>query len=458
MLKCHSSDFYNIPKELIYDMLRLFQSHFSKKGYKEMTVFSINPDSIKGYAGTIDELSTALSDYSKELTSVMDDLDSSFWRVKPALSTVIKSVNRQSVNTRALGSTLALIADNYINTENNIVANIKDLQSSSDQLTPTENSSKDGSEAFDDEGTYGGNQNDIKNHPDAVPIYIAGMGKINNLYVFVREHPGYENLTDYEVQQLLEKISENGCGWIAAANMIFAEFEGNPEEFEKLFGFPMYDENGNLNYDQLVVDMYLSEQGQYHVGDDSPYGKAALLNAIYGHYDMNRDEFKQKYGIDLYDANGNVSDEAYDKLIEERDALIADSDGETVYYENDPAGTTPYSNVNRIDHYLKEKGIDTFTYDLQHDPYTNQEIQDALDSGKTVYITAEHFNLYDENGNRVETNVGTHAMVVTGITEDGKYIVSSWGEKYIFDPNETQPNGQSTILASTTLDIYDEAA
>ena len=252
-------------------MIKLFQSQFSKKGYKEMTVFSVNPDSIKGYAGTIDELSTALSGYSKELTSVMDDLDSSLWRVKPALSTVIESTNRQSDNTRALGSTLAIIANNYINTENNIVANMKEHQSVFDPLNPIENSSKDGSEQYDADGTYGGNQNNIKNHPDAVPIYIAGMGKINNLYVFVREHPGYENLTDYEVQQLLEKISDNGCGWIVAANMIFAEFEGNPEEFEKKFGFPMYDENGNLNYDQLVVDMYLSEQGQYHVGDDSPY-------------------------------------------------------------------------------------------------------------------------------------------------------------------------------------------
>ena len=34
---------------------------------------------------------------------------------------------------------------------------------------------------------------------------------------------------------------------------------------------------------------------------------------------------------------------------------------------------------------------------------------------------------------KVVENVGGHAMIVTGITEDGKIIVSSWGKEYIFD-------------------------
>jgi hypothetical protein len=37
-------------------------------------------------------------------------------------------------------------------------------------------------------------------------------------------------------------------------------------------------------------------------------------------------------------------------------------------------------------------------------------------------------------------------MTITGVTEDGKYIVSSWGNKYILDPNEvsTGSNGEET--------------
>ncbi len=47
-------------------------------------------------------------------------------------------------------------------------------------------------------------------------------------------------------------------------------------------------------------------------------------------------------------------------------------------------------------------------------------------------------NIYKENGEIQQYIDGGHGMIVTGITYDGKYIVSSWGEKYIIDPNEGQ--------------------
>ena len=31
-------------------------------------------------------------------------------------------------------------------------------------------------------------------------------------------------------------------------------------------------------------------------------------------------------------------------------------------------------------------------------------------------------------------------MTITDVTEDGKYVVSSWGERFIFDPSEKMPN------------------
>ena len=43
--------------------------------------------------------------------------------------------------------------------------------------------------------------------------------------------------------------------------------------------------------------------------------------------------------------------------------------------------------------------------------------------------------MYDENGNRYYID-GGHAITVTGITEDGRYIVSSWGEKYYINPSD----------------------
>ena len=55
--------------------------------------------------------------------------------------------------------------------------------------------------------------------------------------------------------------------------------------------------------------------------------------------------------------------------------------------------------------------------------------------GKQIIVRADRFKLYDENGNP-SGSCGSHAMVVTGVTEDGKFIVSSWGNKYMIDPND----------------------
>jgi hypothetical protein len=53
-----------------------------------------------------------------------------------------------------------------------------------------------------------------------------------------------------------------------------------------------------------------------------------------------------------------------------------------------------------------------------------------------VNISSGGFNLYDSDGNVVASDVGDHWMTVTGVTADGNYVVSSWGDKYYIHPNE----------------------
>ena len=59
-----------------------------------------------------------------------------------------------------------------------------------------------------------------------------------------------------------------------------------------------------------------------------------------------------------------------------------------------------------------------------------------MGAGQNVIIGATDFNLYDEDGIIMRENVGAHAMVLAGTTDDGRYIVSSWGEKYYMNPDE----------------------
>ena len=48
---------------------------------------------------------------------------------------------------------------------------------------------------------------------------------------------------------------------------------------------------------------------------------------------------------------------------------------------------------------------------------------------------------------------GGHAMTVTGVTDDGKLIVSSWGNQYYIDPDEkitfTNSQGKKVTTSMT---------
>ena len=64
------------------------------------------------------------------------------------------------------------------------------------------------------------------------------------------------------------------------------------------------------------------------------------------------------------------------------------------------------------------------------------QIKEYINSGKNVNIATESFNLYNENGKAVAKDVESHWMTITGVTKDGRYIVSSWGKRYYLNPSE----------------------
>ena len=116
-------------------------------------------------------------------------------------------------------------------------------------------------------------------------------------------------------------------------------------------------------------------------------------------------------------------------------------------------GMTNYKSTEYISNYLKRKGIDyNIAKNSSRDPKSYKEFiyESFLNNPNSlIIINSEGFNLESVDGNvtlnndgatqnaqvkgKVVENVGGHAMIVTGITEDGKIIVSSWGKEYIFD-------------------------
>ncbi len=164
-------------------------------------------------------------------------------------------------------------------------------------------------------------------------------------------------------------LNHQGCEYQALVNTIFEYYihrENGETEFYQKFGYTLRDENGNLNYEIALVDLYSKNE---------------------------------EPNID------GLTDEAAEKIIER---YMGDSGNDGNSSVSVDMKRNQHITVNNIDNYLR--------------------------SGKQVIVSSQRYILYDEAGK--QRSCGGHAMVITGVTKDGRYIVSSWGDKYYIDPKD----------------------
>ena len=74
-------------------------------------------------------------------------------------------------------------------------------------------------------------------------------------------------------------------------------------------------------------------------------------------------------------------------------------------------------------------------YNVTGEQMSNEDIQKAIDNGYTVVFSAAEFELQYKNGFEYNfgIDIGGHEMTITGIDDEGRYIVSTWGEKLYLD-------------------------
>ena len=204
-------------------------------------------------------------------------------------------------------------------------------------------------------GKYGGNQGSLWKRDAEQKQWIY-----NN--ILKKNNPNL-NLNSSELYSFYYKMNMTGCAYVALLNTVFVHFQGREEEFEKTFGYPMYDKNGNLNYDVLFADIYTT-----------------------------------KY-----------------------------SDGKTF------EGLRPAEGEKLIERFLKDRGVNCDAKVTSN--VSPENIDTLLYDGKQVIIHYWDGNIYPADGGKAHP-ITAHDMVITGVTEDGKYIVSSWGYKYYLDPKE----------------------
>ena len=287
---------------------------------------------------------------------------------------------------------------------------------------------------FDDDpsnGTYGADQGNMRSNRAGFQFLFWRICEDEAFFEFIKDHDGYEEYSTSQIVQLMEQINSEGCGYVAVVNVVYVEYEGREAEFEEKFGFPMYNDKGVANYDYLLADFYLSTDDKYYL--NGPKGTNALVNdIIYDYKEMPDGEkiFEEEYGVPLLGDDGKTNPQARQAVID------AYEDEEVVEYES--SGTNIYSRENRTVHYFEEHGITDYYIGGREyeEALSTDEIDTVMGAGQNVIIGATGFNLYDEDGNVMHEDVGAHAMVLTGTTDDGRYIVSSWGEKYYMNPDE----------------------
>ena len=156
-------------------------------------------------------------------------------------------------------------------------------------------------------------------------------------------------------------------------------------------------------------------------------GYVALANTLFMEYANRPQDFERTFGYPMF-KDGDLN---YDRLILD---IYATTDKAGFNDRDDglPNGTVDDSRAHIVEHFLRDKGVDVETE--ANADVTPENFREISENGGYVILGYRNGNVYDENGNPHYIN--GHAMTVTGTTEDGRYIVSSWGKKYYINPSD----------------------
>ena len=155
----------------------------------------------------------------------------------------------------------------------------------------------------DDDIHFGGNQGACYDE------WVNGNRKdIRNI---VRQH--FPDYSDAQIQDLLYEMNHEGCNYTALANTIFSIYIGREDEFEKKFGFSMYDENGYPNYNLVMLDFYCSE-GEIDGKENGLTKKTS--ESRWEHY-------MEEKGIDVDVVNIDVDINNFEEISQQGEIIVA---------------------------------------------------------------------------------------------------------------------------------------
>lgn len=228
------------------------------------------------------------------------------------------------------------------------------------------------------------------------------------------------NMSAFDTELLMKRLDSVGaCSYAAAANDIISFFRYKPNQFEKVFGFPLYKKNSSgsyaINCARLLADMYIwfnsAENGGklfYKENGKLKYSKK-----------YSKTDFSEQKCVSYSDGEYIIGEYVHSKSRDIR-CVIKSLDG-------------MYEDMNELKYFvekeLRYEGEVTLAIIKQ-----NSKIRFIdMDTGKTYVST------FDWNEG------SAHAVKVTGMTDTG-FIVSTWGKRSLVPFEDLQKSGGFTVI------------
>ncbi len=242
----------------------------------------------------------------------------------------------------------------------------------------------------------------------------------------------YLLLKNYELLSESRKLTNNGTTlqdiatkYISAENHIL-QFEGelsNPA-FDDEGQYGGYQGSPRKNWREMaeIVRRYYPNMSDRQVRkllsrlDSEGCGYVAMINTLFLRFKGREDEFERTFGFPMY-VNGELN---YDALV--TDFYCAQDDPHST-------GTLYDSREEMFEAYCRDHNIGVNVHNVQ---VTAENFNELRQNGEIV-VGLRPLIMYDANGNRVVDVDSGHAMTVTGVSDDGRLIVSSWGRTYYLD-------------------------
>lgn len=270
---------------------------------------------------------------------------------------------------------------------------------------------------------YGANQHcvqNLANNPSKNRALYNILSSIVTKY--------FPDMRKAEINRFLRSIDVNGvCSYATVLNEIISFYEGKEAQFRQDFGYDLYRiENGVkvLNDEILLTELYcITNQYNTNVISMNNKGRPVILgdaNQIYMSY------------IDL---NGNaIKDVATIQYFLAKKGIHRVWNSDVIFYYDlsaSPLASLGDQAINTIRNKIVTSlaaghtvEIDVFSVRGKPYPYTLYS---------TDINTHNNILMDDSLGG---THAAGHSMFITGITENGDIIVSSWGGEYILKFSE----------------------